>query len=319
MRRSLVIILVSLANYSYCCTCAPQVSVSEAFNGSAWVVIGTIIDHQAILEIDTATYRSMIDQGNNENQAVRASSGGFSQYTLLLSEPTYRGISRSDTIMIRTEMTSFDCGYSFQIGEKYIVYGYNPTREPRAFAPKFAFFWTDNCTRTTPFNEKEKQKINKLANRTSKNRGARNASTQFETLKFRNFNVIVRTPYQMTHVTEQNADYLRSHILKEMETHGFTISSTPDLFVDINIFVKLQAQFSRGSAFGMPIHQVGTLTVRLMDPQENQVLWEGDKTVPLWKMKEGKARKRVGQVVSKIFKDFHPETLSSRIESEPVN
>jgi hypothetical protein len=302
---------MTITNYGYCCTCTPQSSVSEAFNSSAWIVVGTIVDHQAVLEIDTSQYRRLIDQGIHQTQAVRVTSGGFSEYTFVLSEPAYKGHTVSDTLLIRTELTSGACGYSFQIGERYIVYGNNATGEPRAITPKFSFFWTSMCTRTDGYSEKERKKLIKIATRSSK-KSRYHPSTPFETLQFRDFNVTVRTPYQMTHVNQQNAEFLKSHILQEMETYGFTVSSSPDLFVDISILVKLQAQFSRGSAFGMPIHQVGTLTVRLMEADQNLVLWEGSKTIPLWSMKERKAKQRVEQVVAKIFKDFDPDLLGTR-------
>ena len=300
-----------LSKIGYCCTCAPQPSLKDAFYNSAKIVIGTIIDHQAIIEIDTAEYYRLVDKGIQETQAVRVTSGGFSQYTMVLSESSYKGVFKSDTLVIRTGLTSGTCGFSFQIGEKYIVYGYNPTSEARAFTPKYDFFWTDNCTRTQVYGEKEGNKLVKIASRTKK-KSRTDQTIDYQTIGFRNFDVTVLSPYQMTHLNKDNAQFIRSYILRELEPHGLTISAAPDLYVDVSVVVKMQRQFSRGYFFGLPIYQVGTLTVQLMEVKDEGLLWKGSKTIPLWKMKERKARKRVDTIVSRIFKDFDLSTLGNQ-------
>ena len=312
MRYYLFIFLFSLSNYGYCCTCAPQPSVTDAYNNSAKVVIGTIIDYQAVIEVDSSEYRRLIEMGIKETQAVRVTSGGFSQYTLVLLEPSYKGVFEGDTLVIRTGLTSSACGFSFQVGEKYIVYGYNPTSGARAFTPEFEYFWTDNCTRTRLFGEKEWKKLIKIASRIEKKNLSPNQSVDYETIGFRKFDVTVLSPYQMTHLNQENAQFVRSYILRELEPHGLTVSDSPDVYVDVSVVVKMQQQFSRGYFFGLPIYQVGTLTVQLMEVKEEELLWKGSKTIPLWTMKERKARKRVDTIIAKIFKNFDPSTLGNQ-------
>ena len=168
MRYSILIILLSLSNYSFCCTCGPQRSVTDAFNKSTKVVNGTIVDHQQIITIDSTEYKRLIEKGVHETQARRFTSGGFNQYTLVLSEPSFKGKFQSDTLLIRTGLTSGACGYSFQVGKKYLVYGYDSNKEQGATLPKFDFFWTDNCTRTNLYKEKERKTLAKLAKRNKK-------------------------------------------------------------------------------------------------------------------------------------------------------
>ena len=119
----------------------------------------------------------------------------------------------------------------------------------------------------------------------------------------------------MIHVNQENAQFVRSFVQKEMETHGLILSSSPDLYVDLFVSLKLQEQVNRGISVAsyaprsLAYYQVGTLTVQLMESKENEVLWEGSKTIALWKMKEKKIRKRADYIVSRIFRKFDPNTL----------
>ena len=134
-------------------------------------------------------------------------------------------------------------------------------------------------------------------------------NSKHETFEFRDFEVTVLSPYQMIHVSQDNAQFVKTHIKNELESHGLVKSSSPDLYVDIFVTLRLQRQFSRGYFFGQPIYQVGTLTVRLIEATNDEVLWEGAKTIPLWKVKEKRLRKRVDNIVAKTFKDFDPSVL----------
>jgi len=137
----------------------------------------------------------------------------------------------------------------------------------------------------------------------------------YETFGFRKFEATVLSPYQMIHVNQENAQFVRSHILEELETHGLTLSSSPDLYVDLFVFLKLQGQVTGGysasmsGSRGLSIYEVGTLTVQLIEAKDNEVLWESSRTIPLWKKKEKKIRNRVDNIVAKLFKNFDSSTL----------
>jgi len=137
----------------------------------------------------------------------------------------------------------------------------------------------------------------------------------YETFGFRKFEATVLSPYQMIHVNQENAQFVRSHILKQLETHGLTLSSSPDLYVDLFVFLKLHRQVTGGysasvsGSRGLSIYEVGTLTVQLIEAKNNEVLWESSRSIPLWKKKEKKIRNRVDNIVAKLFKNFNPSTL----------
>ena len=169
MRYSIIIILIILSTNSYCCTCGSLRSIADEFSKSSKIAIGTIIDHEPVIAIDSTEYKRLIKNGVHETQARRFTYGGFNQYTLVLSEPSFKGEFHGDTLLIRTGLTSGACGYSFQIGEKYVVYGYDSTSKQGASIPKFDYFWTDNCSRTGLYRKKERRSLAKIAKLNEKN------------------------------------------------------------------------------------------------------------------------------------------------------
>ena len=140
------------------------------------------------------------------------------------------------------------------------------------------------------------------------------------TFAFRKFEATVLSPYQMIHVREDNADFVRRHVAKELEERGMIDASDPDVYVDIYVHLKLERQTTSGYAgsfengtitSGVSIYEVGTLIIRLVDPQSNQMLWEGSRTIPLWRKKERKIRKKVDGMVTKIFRKLDPSLLGT--------
>ena len=139
-----------------------------------------------------------------------------------------------------------------------------------------------------------------------------------QTFSFRKFEATVISPYQMIHVSQENAQFVRSHVLTELEAHGLSHSDSADLYVDLFVHLKLERQATGGlistnsggyNMQGISIYEVGTLTVKLHDATNDKLLWEGSRTIPLWKKKEKRIRKQVDNLVDKIFKNFDLELL----------
>ena len=83
----------------------------------------------------------------------------------------------------------------------------------------------------------------------------------------------------------------------------------------MNVILKLQqqdlGQDSQLTSRLISTYQVGTLNVQLVDVIRANVLWEGSRSIVLWKKKEKKIRKRVDNIVAKLFKDFDPSILGN--------
>ena len=141
------------------------------------------------------------------------------------------------------------------------------------------------------------------------------SDTDYQTFAFRKFEATVLSPYEMIHVNQANAEFVRSHVQNELEERGVTQSSNPSMYADILVNLKLERQNTGGytgsfdsggyNKSGFSIYEVGTLVIRLSDAKNNEILWEGSRTVPLWNKKEKKIRRRVDNIVAKIFKSYH--------------
>jgi hypothetical protein len=140
--------------------------------------------------------------------------------------------------------------------------------------------------------------------------------SQYESFGFQKFEATVLSPYQMIHINQENAQFVKSYIQKELEAHGLRLSSSPDLYVNVNVILKLQQQDlgqddSQLRSRPISTYQVGTLNVQLVDVIRANVLWEGSRSIVLWGKKEKKIRKRVDNIVAKLFKDFDPSILGN--------
>jgi hypothetical protein len=78
----------------------------------------------------------------------------------LLVEEFYKGKLKQDTLLVYTGMGAGDCGYRFQVGKKYIVYGRDETyfgmlNNSFQWPEGKGVFWTQICLRTCLWNEEE--------------------------------------------------------------------------------------------------------------------------------------------------------------------
>lgn len=76
----------------------------------------------------------------------------------------YKGENVSDTVTVITPASGASCGFSFSIGQEYIVYA---TKEDetiidqsiKLYADNNKTFWTNQCTRTTGWFQQEEDAI----------------------------------------------------------------------------------------------------------------------------------------------------------------
>jgi len=162
MKFKFLTLLLLLPAYGYCCTCSPDRSIVEDFNSVTKIVIGTIIAQETITTIDSSAYNSMLAADVSAFEARRFTSDSFNQFTLVLSEASYKGSFQHDTVIIRTAQLGGECGYSFQVGKKYVVYGYDLAQAKSNSNPRHEYFWTDTCTRTRLYHKKEQKKLMRI-------------------------------------------------------------------------------------------------------------------------------------------------------------
>jgi hypothetical protein len=127
------------------CTCIGESTVKNEIRAKDAVFVGIIAESEEIRIYDTLNSSSVIYRVEMK-------------YTILV-EATYKGRQVSDTAYIFTGRGGGDCGFDFQIGQKYIVYARHLTPADRVnelvFIDKKRAFRTNICTRTRKYDEQE--------------------------------------------------------------------------------------------------------------------------------------------------------------------
>ncbi len=153
----------------------------------------------------------------------------------------------------------------------------------------------------------------------------------YKTFGFQKFEATVLTPYQMIHVNQENAEFIKSRIIHELEIHGLRLQENPDLL--INVMVKIDQVFQPredtpesndgktplpytnadaemvrlgGGVYG----KAGTIIVELLDAMDKAIVWSGSRSTMLYNKNEKSLRKKTNKTVAKIFKNFDPSVLA---------
>lgn len=148
----------------YACNCQGESTVKGAIKSSDFVIVGEIISRDFIDIPDSV----MIRQNFNDSLAHKNYPyvHRISKYKIQI-EKIYKGISVKDTMEIYTGNSGGDCGYRFNIGEKYIVYGNKETyfgmvNNDYDYPKGENCIWTNICMRTTYYYESEINEIEKI-------------------------------------------------------------------------------------------------------------------------------------------------------------
>jgi len=148
----LTILTIVLLNFeTKACTCIGESKVKDEIKNKDAVFVGTIAESEEIKIYDTLSPNKTIYR-------VRM------KYTMVV-ETIYKGRQFSDTAFIFTGSSGGDCGFNFQIGQKYIVYaGHLKTADRyngEVYIDKKSAFNTNICTRTREYDEQEIKEIEK--------------------------------------------------------------------------------------------------------------------------------------------------------------
>ncbi|WP_051530041.1 hypothetical protein [Anoxybacteroides tepidamans] len=90
---------------AYACDCVPPVSPKEAFAESKAVFAGKVVQ----------IYETKIEEPGLGKWPKRA--------VVLAVERTWKGVDETH-VVVYTGFSNADCGYPFEVGEKYLVYAY---------------------------------------------------------------------------------------------------------------------------------------------------------------------------------------------------
>ncbi len=142
------------------CSCIGHRTVKNEIKHSNSVVIGTIINRENIILIDSVELKMNPTYPESSMKII-------TRYDFVVDE-IYKGKITKDTIEIYTGTGNGDCGFTFEIHQKYIVYGEKETYFGQTYNnyiyPKGEnIIWTCICLRTDIFKLEELNEIKKNA------------------------------------------------------------------------------------------------------------------------------------------------------------
>lgn len=145
---------------SFACSCEGESTVEESIKYCAIVFKGNVISKTITSEL--SAYGVKIT-GDTTSSFFRWTKIPVAVFKIKVDR-IYKGISQSDTILVITPPHGAGCGFGFQIGQQYIIYGTKndevlPGNSLKRFSTNNQTYWTNICHRTTQFFEAEEDDI----------------------------------------------------------------------------------------------------------------------------------------------------------------
>ena len=154
MKRIFIIwFMFILWNTTFACTCWGDSNVKNAMKYSNYVFTGKVIASERVSLFPESLLGTFWDYEFSRIFYKKM------KYTFEVLE-IYKGKQTADTLIIYSGFGDGDCGYTFHIGDDYIVYAtWNKTLKESDHSTPLKFLETDICTRTQPFNIDEIKEI----------------------------------------------------------------------------------------------------------------------------------------------------------------
>ncbi len=163
MRQKLLIILAILlqTNWSAACSCVGESTVKESIKTSDLVAVGIVISKEFVTVTDSEQVRLLKPNASEYNSFPYSHT--IAKYQVVIGQ-RFKGQNTTDTITIYTGVGGGDCGNEFIVGNNYILYGSNKTffgqiNNNFEYPNGQNVYWTNICTRTQLFNDKELNEI----------------------------------------------------------------------------------------------------------------------------------------------------------------
>lgn len=164
LKFSTIFILITLeSGQSFACRCDGESTVEVSVKYCAIVFKGNVISKTITSEL--SPYGVKIS-GDTTSSFFRWTKNPVAVFKIK-ADKIYKGISNSDTISVITPANEAGCGFEFQVGQQYIIYGTKndevlPGSSLKRFSTNNQTYWTNICHRTTQFFEAEEDDINAI-------------------------------------------------------------------------------------------------------------------------------------------------------------
>ncbi|HYD90332.1 MAG TPA: hypothetical protein VEA37_02465 [Flavobacterium sp.] len=176
MRLKLILtttILSGLFGHSYACKCNGPATVKESFKSSEVIVYGTVISADTVLLSETVKEKDAKEvkaRLKSDKQKLRHFERTYVLKIELETIEKYKGDNLRKRVVIYTPLLGASCGYRFEQGKEYIVYGsknnfldflFKKERKNKRYEKDNAF-WTSHCTRTAEYIKSEADELKLL-------------------------------------------------------------------------------------------------------------------------------------------------------------
>ncbi|NQX97079.1 MAG: hypothetical protein HRT73_04250 [Flavobacteriales bacterium] len=170
MKKLIITIIILISTTAiYACSCIGEVTVNEELKKSDLVIVGTVIDSQIVkFWGDTTSTKTFFDMGIKQGEIDSSLSyeywknnNSFAYFELIdftvIVEKRFKGTRQTDTITVRTGFGGGDCGFNFNVGQRYLIYAeeehrikYSQNKPGREKKELIGIYRTNICWRTKP-------------------------------------------------------------------------------------------------------------------------------------------------------------------------
>jgi hypothetical protein len=161
LKFSTILFLITIKSApSFACRCDGESTVEVSVKYCAIVFKGNVISKTITSELYPYGVRISGDTTSSFFRWTKTPVAIFK----IKADKIYKGLSQSDTISVITPTSGAGCGFEFQIGQQYIIYGTKndevlPGSSLKRFSTNNQTYWTNICNRTTQFFEAEEDDI----------------------------------------------------------------------------------------------------------------------------------------------------------------
>lgn len=153
LRTLIFALLLSYTNNGFACDCPNKPSLDSAVKNSTFVFSGMMSAQTKIKILMQDTIWTFVDSPTINEPFVL----DYIKYTFTI-EKKYKGIKNKKTIDVYSPAGSTSCGFQFQQGQVYIIYG-DPIIFSQSNGAKTKGVHTTTCDRTDRFSKSEGKHI----------------------------------------------------------------------------------------------------------------------------------------------------------------
>lgn len=175
MKTKVIIILfiLCLSEYAYACKCGGSLTVVESFKSTSLIVHGKVLSKELVPFTETVQsdkVKSIEERIKSDQRKLELFRSNYVYKVTLEVIENFKGSTKGHVITVFTTATSASCGYRFEVGREYLLYGIRRDSLTGLFlgqndqeeVEKENTYWTNHCTRTTTYDKLEADTLRKL-------------------------------------------------------------------------------------------------------------------------------------------------------------